>query len=522
MRSLIFGLVLGVVLIATAPLQAADPEPQDTAVQGIPDAEVPLKPLPAKPAPARSLDPILAPLTNDRLFRDAEVAMQVVSLRTGDEVFGYQADMGMVPASTMKILTAAAALKTLGPSYRFVTRVLTDGKLRPDGVLDGNLYIRGGGDPTFVVEKLWKLVLDLRLNGVLRIEGNVYFDDSWYDRNWATPGWNKARDIAEGPSYFAQTGALALNFDTVAVVVRPGAVAGAPAVVVLETVAPGVVTLDNRLVTTSGGRRRVEVQRVVTGRTMSLSLTGTVPLSATAVRYYRTVPDPTAYFTAAFAAQLRAQGISVGGSYLDGIAPSGSKELLSLKSPPLASILMDMNKYSSNFIAEQVVKALGAEVAGAPGTTASGIAVIEDYLASLGIPREEFKLVNGSGLTRNARIRPTHLTAVLADMAGDPRVGHEFMASLAIGGRDGTLWARFTEDDQIDRVRGKTGTLDGVHCLAGTVEAADGEIYAFAYLVNELPGSIARARAVADQFCGTLCQLDGTVQVGTAPTQGVR
>ncbi len=196
-------------------------------------------------------------------------------------------------------------------------------------------------------------------------------------------------------------------------------------------------------------------------------------------------------------------------------------EILSLKSPPLAAILMDMNKYSSNFIAEQIVKNLGAEVYGAPGTTAKGTAVLSDYLVSLGIPESEFRLVNGSGLTRDSRVRPTHLTAVLADMAVDPRVGHEFMASLAIGGRDGTLWARFTDEDEVDRVRGKTGTLDGVHCLAGTVEAADGEMYAFAYLVNELPGSIARARKAHDRFCGVLCDLDGAALGDEPLVQGV-
>ncbi len=558
MRRLMNGLLLiGLVGIA-GPLQAADPEPLDTGGAGQPaSTEVPAEtpevpaetleiaetpaatleiagtpeapaatpeapaatpeilaieraPLPLRPAPAPSLDPLLAPLTDDRLFKDADVALQVVSLRTGEEVFGWQADQGMVPASTMKVITAAAALKTLGPSYRFTTRLLTDGELRTDGVLDGNLYVQGGGDPSLVIEKLWKMVYDLRLQGVERIEGDVYFDDTRFDRNWATAGWTKARDLAEGPSYFAHTGALALNFDTIAIVVRPGESAGDPAVVVLETPAPGVVTVDNQLRTTENGHRRVDLDREVTGRSMVLTLKGRVPLRASAVRYYRTVPDPTAYFTAAFAAQLREQGITVSGAYLDGESPEDASELLTLKSPPLASILMDMNKYSSNFIAEQVLKTLGAEVSGAPGTTAGGIAVLEDYLASLGIPREEFKLINGSGLTRNARLRPTHLTAVMADMAGDPRVGHEFMASLAIGGRDGTLWARFTDEDEVDRVRGKTGTLDGVHCLAGIVEAADGEIYAFAYLVNELPGSIARARKVADQFCGTLCELDGT------------
>jgi D-alanyl-D-alanine carboxypeptidase/D-alanyl-D-alanine-endopeptidase (penicillin-binding protein 4) len=255
------------------------------------------------------------------------------------------------------------------------------------------------------------------------------------------------------------------------------------------------------------------MDREVDGRTMTLSLTGSVPQGGESTRYYRSVADPTAYFMAAFAAQMKEQGISVSGRYEEGVTPEDLDLLIQVQSPPLASVLMDMNKYSSNFIAEQVLKAVGAETSDQPGSTLKGIEAISAYLGSLGISDEEYVLVNGSGLSRRIVLRPDHLTAVLTDMAKDAKVSPEFMASLAIGGRDGTLWSRFRGEKQVDRLRGKTGTINGVHCLAGYIDGPNGKTYAFAYLVNRLRGGISRARKAHDQFVGTLMD----PAQGTAP-----
>lgn len=460
-------------------------------------------------APVASLDPLLQPLTEDRLFRDATVGLQVVDVETGQEVFSHNADLAMLPASTMKVVTAAAALRTLGPSYTWSTTLLTDGQIQPDGVLEGNLYVRGTGDPTFVVEKLWKLLYDLKLEGVTEIKGDIIFDRSFMDDVYSIPGWTKEEDVEDGPSYFPTLGALSINYNTAAVVVGPGAVVGQGARAVLETGAPGIVEIESKLVTSSrGSRRNIRMEREVEGSKMKLKLSGTVPLGSEAQRFYRAVPDPSAHYTAAFAAMVKQHNLKVSGRYLDGATPPGAHQLVELRSPALSVVLMDTNKHSNNFMAEQVLKTLGAETRGLPGTTEGGLSVVADYLKAVGVPTEEFKLVNGSGLSREFKLRPSHLDAVLVDMAHDHHVGAEFQASLAIGGRDGTLWARFREEDEIDRVRGKTGTLNGVHCLAGYVEAADGRMYAFAFLVNDLPYSISRARRVHDQFVEIMFGVD--------------
>jgi D-alanyl-D-alanine carboxypeptidase/D-alanyl-D-alanine-endopeptidase (penicillin-binding protein 4) len=129
---------------------------------------------------------------------------------------------------------------------------------------------------------------------------------------------------------------------------------------------------------------------------------------------------------------------------------------------------------------------------------------VATYLHDLGIPEDSFHLVNGSGLSREARLRPEVLTAVLLDMDQDRLVGPEFRAALSIGGLDGTLRRRFDEDELSGRVRGKTGSLNGVYCLTGYVDASDGTTYAFAILLNDIQGPLSRARKVQDRFVEAL------------------
>jgi D-alanyl-D-alanine carboxypeptidase/D-alanyl-D-alanine-endopeptidase (penicillin-binding protein 4) len=470
---------------------AAEGQPADAA--GVISTEAPAKP------PPFDFEAELGPITRDAAFRNSRVGIQVVAVDSGSSVFARDADKALVPASTMKVLTAAAALRALGPAYRFTTDLYADGPVDQAGVLQGNLYVKGHGDPTLVVEKLWKLVYDLRLEGITRIQGDVIFDESYFDAEYPMPGWNKKRDLEIGPSYFATTSALALNFNTVALVVGPGTAVGKPARVQLETPASGYVTIDNQLVTVAAGAsRKVELEREVEAGRMTFTLKGRVPADAQADRYYRTVADPTAHFMAAWADLEGVHDIAVTGKHRRGAVPSTATLLVQHRSVPLTAVLMDMNKYSNNFMAEQVLKAIGAETADGPGSTRAGLDYVATYLAGLGLPAASYSLVNGSGLSRDGTLTPSVLTAVMVDMARDEKVGHEFRTTLSIAGWDGTLWRRFTEDPA--RVRGKTGTIDGVHCLTGYVIGADGQLYAFSFLMNDLRGGTSQAKRLHDRF----------------------
>ncbi len=479
---------------STPPAAAADTAPEKEAVTAVTASDV----AEAAPAPV-DFEALLGPITRDRLFRVCQVGLQVTDVTTGQPVFSHRAEHGLVPASTTKVLTAAVALRTLGPAHRFTTDVFATGEVDAAGVLDGDLYVQGHGDPTLVVEKLWKLVYDLKVEGIREIRGDVVFDEGYFDTEYQLPGWTKPRDLREGPSYFATSSALSLNFNTVALVVAPGTEVGQAARVGLETPASRYVTVENEVLTGPvGSRRRLDIDREATEGGMTFTVTGVVPADDTVKKYYRTVADPTAHFMAAWQDLEETHGIAVKGRHRRGSVPAAARLLYQHRSVPLTAVLMDMNKYSNNFMAEQVLKTVGAETAGLPGTTAKGLDVARGYLDELGVARDTYTLVNGSGLSRDASLPPDLLTRVMVDMARDPRVGAEFRTSLSIAGWDGTLWARLREDPA--RVRGKTGTIDGVHGLTGYVTAADGHLYAFSFLVNDLRGGASPARRLHDRF----------------------
>jgi D-alanyl-D-alanine carboxypeptidase/D-alanyl-D-alanine-endopeptidase (penicillin-binding protein 4) len=476
---------------------------------GAQEPEDPVEPpgAPTEPAPAPvvaapagpDVKASLEPIGKSWLFTRADSGLEVVDIASGQEVFGRNDERMLQPASTMKVVTSAAALRRLGPAYRFTTDLFYDGELQPNGVLEGNLYVKGHGDPTLVVEKLWKMVDDLQLAGVEKIVGSVIFDDSFHERGTVLPGWDKEEDIEKGTSYFATLSALSLNSNTAVMVVRPGAEVGALARVTLETPVLGYIEIDNQIKTTPAHTRKsIEVVREALPDTTKFTLTGDVPvdeIDRTTLR--RTVADPTAHFIAAFHAKMRERDIDVSGRYTRGTTPSDAKLLLSVDSPPLSQIAADMNKSSLNFYAEQVLRTLGAEIVG-DGSTRGGLAVVADYLSTLGVPPNDIVLVNGSGLSRDIKMKPSVLTAVLVDMARDPQIGSEFAASLAISGTDGTLWSRLRDDP--GRLRGKTGTLDGVHCLSGYIDSACGHRYAFAFLVNNYGTRLQSVRDVHDTF----------------------
>lgn len=461
------------------------------------------------------LSAVLQPLTEDRLFQDSIIGLQVVNTRTGEEAFGYQADRPMQPASVMKLLTTAAALRTLGPAWHFSTDFMTeeDAKITPEGVLTGNLYVRGGGDPTLVVEKLWRMVGDLQLLGVNTVAGNVIFDDSYFEDSSTIPGWDKDVDLQNGPSYFAPLSALSVNFNTACLVIGPGQGIGQPARVQLDTPV-SVIEIDNKAITTrAGGRRWLRIDRELVEDDPSMvkfTVRGEIPLDAPVDREYRTVAEPLPHFISVFRGVMEDRKVKVKGRYVEGVAPKDAVRIVHLDSPPLATILADMNKHSSNFMAEQTLRAVGATVRGAPGTTAKGISVIQDYLTGIGLSPDTFKLVNGSGLSRDISVPPSVITAVILDMYSDHKVGYEFLSSLAIGGVDGTLWARFRDADKAGRLRGKTGSLNGVFCLAGIVDGGDGEVYAFALLANELGSSSWPMKRLIERFGESIIALDAS------------
>ena len=447
----------------------------------------------------------LQSIVADRSIRGTSIGVHVVNVDSNVEIFSHRSNVPLQPASTMKLITSAAALKTLGPAYQFETKVSTSAKLLNNGVLKGDLYVQSNGDPTMVVEKMWKLVQDIHLAGVDEVQGKVIFDDMGMEQYDGIPGWGKKEDIQRGPSYYPAIGAFALNFNTTALVVRPASKAGRKAHIALETPSE-VVKVRNLTKTTSAGTPlRLHIERVIEESSTIFKVSGTIPLNATVQRYYRAIADPTAYYMGTFKEMCKVHDIAVrGGFHAETIPEEPTRTLVVLHSPSLSKILFDMNKISHNLMAEQVVQALGVSTGNTNGSFEDGMREIDLYIESLVGPAPTESFVNGSGLTHGTQIRAATITRVLVDMHTDPEIGTEFKASLSIGGVDGTLRKRFEGEHEVNHVRGKTGTLNGVSCLAGYVRDADGQEYAFAFLINNLAGGSYAAKMIQDRFTEAL------------------
>ena len=410
-------------------------------------------------------------------FNPAQTSIAVADAATGKPIADYLPDRQLNPASCAKVFTSAAALGILGPEYRFKTNFYAD-RAPTNGTI-GTLYVAGTGDPMLVDEELAQAAAELRRRGIRRITDGIVIDNSYFD-SYEYP----RKQTGEGRAYTALTAATAVNFNAVVVVVGPGAKVGAPADVKLDP--PSSFTkIVNKVVT--GGKFHIVIALSEEGRQPVVTVTGRVPPKFEPQELRRSVDDPATYAASVIGHWLSEAGIAVGQRLGEGKVPASAHGLLAWESKPLSGIIEGMNKKSINFIAEQTLKHLGAVRFGAPGSTAKGVAAVEDYFDANGIPRGSYTLENGSGLSAISRVSAHQLVQVLVAAYRNPRTRTALMESFSVLGVDGTTrkW-RFAPDLE-GRILVKTGTLDGVSTLAGYAPTADGRIAAFAILANALP-----------------------------------
>jgi D-alanyl-D-alanine carboxypeptidase/D-alanyl-D-alanine-endopeptidase (penicillin-binding protein 4) len=410
-------------------------------------------------------------------FRGARVGALVVRARDGEVLFARDADATFTPASNQKVLTALAALARLGPAHRFVTEVLADAEPDAAGRV-GTLVLRGGGDPALVSEEWWRLAADLRRGG-LRRAGRLVLDDGAFDRERWNPTWAPVGTRA----YEAPIGALQANYGAVVIEVRPGSRAGAPVQVAVDPPVDALSVVVRAVTVRPGIAPGLEVSRERDPRGETIVVTGLLPEDAGVQRIARSVSDPTLYAGSVFAASLAANGIVLDErAPTSGETPPGSVSLLEFEGPTLAETVRRLLKYSSNPIAEGLVKALGRAETARPGSWESGTRALRRALESLGLDLRSAVLVDGSGLSLRDRVSPRLLVAALRSARDSFDLGPELLAALPVAGRDGTLQERAS--GAAGRVRAKTGTLTGVLGLSGFAQAADGEELVFSLLVN--------------------------------------
>lgn len=425
-----------------------------------------------------SLDGIIDRAMSQREVRGARIAVLFES-RDGDVLYERNADLPLIPASNMKIVTGACALTRLGPNHRFVTEVFSDGVLEGRR-LDGNLYVRGTGDPSLVSEELWRLVEEIRVLGIDEVAGDLVLDASLFD---SVP--SASPEAGEGDrAYHARTGALSLNFNSIAVHIRPGDHNGDAAVVSLSPEA-GFVELRNKART--GPARRgstLEVERTLNDGRNVVTVTGNIPAGSPVRTVYRNLDDPTGCFGAAMSAFLERAGVALRGGVRRGPVPAGLEPIVSHESKPLSLMIRDLGKYSNNFVAEQLLKAMAASRLGVPGTTDGGATILEEYLRSVGADSGSYRIVDGSGFSRDNRLTVRSLVRVMGEVTRQFETSYEFVASLSVSGVDGTLEDRMGFPGLRASVRAKTGLLDGVTAISGILRTVAGDEVLFSMISN--------------------------------------
>jgi len=413
----------------------------------------------------------------------ARAGLCVVALPKGQALFSQNSHQQYIVASNTKLVTTAAALALLGPGYKFRTTVRAHGPIRR-GVLQGGLVIRGSGDPSLsgrffdgrplTIPRQWAYAV--RAAGISEVQGDIVADDRAFDREHTHPDW-PAGQLAYW--YCAETGALSFNDNCVDIAIRPAPRAGEPVALSLSP-PTSYVRLVNRCITKPG---KPDVSLYRQAGSNVITVRGSYPVRAKPVAKSATIHQPALFLATVFKEQLAATGIRVTGRARladddERLSPRG--KLVATTTSGLGAAIRITNRRSQNFYAEQILKTLGRENQSS-GSFAGGVSAVEEFLASLGIPRGSYQMADGSGLSRNDRFTPAQMITVLQHMYRH-RHGELFVVSLPAYGEDAAAGRRGPRPRVT--VRAKTGTLRGVRCLSGYVLGAGGRSVAFAILSN--------------------------------------
>ncbi|GER67719.1 D-alanyl-D-alanine carboxypeptidase DacC [Weizmannia acidilactici] len=417
--------------------------------------------------------------------------ISVRSAGTGKILYEHNGNMRLRPASNMKLLTAAAALEALGGGYRFQTSLYRDSVVR-NGELHGNLYIKGGGDPSLLKSDFDAWAAQLKQKGISCINGALIGDDSRYDdvRYSVDLPWSD-----EDEYYGAQISALTVSPDkdydagTVIFTFTPGEKPGQKASLKL---APKnrYVTVENRVKTVPAGEQGeddIVIERKHGSNHFTAS--GTITANTENVRQWKAVWDPSLFALSLFKTSLEENGISVFGGIKRGRLPKHARLVLTHDSPPLSSLLVPFMKLSNNTIAEMLVKEMG-KVEKGEGSWKKGLDVVRETAAKLGADPDVMLIRDGSGIS-HADLVPVNELAKLLYHVQKKDWFQTYLHALPVAGAEGrmeggTLRGRFNDTPASGMVFAKTGSITSVSSLSGYLQTKTGKQLVFSIIINNV------------------------------------
>lgn len=417
----------------------------------------------------------------------SNAAVTIRDMDTGQIVYSHNGNKLMRPASNMKLVSGAAALGILGEDYRFTTSLYMDGEIE-NHVLNGNVYIKGSGDPTLTKADFLEFAYLLKQKGIRKINGNLVGDDTAFSGSTLPVGVEKADE-----SYYfgARTSAITMSqnedFDASTVIINatPGKVGAKPSYTIQPNLS-GLVISNQAKTVKNGQKNTLKIERVYNSNKVIIS--GDLP-NGSSKKEWVTLQNPSVNTMQALKLVLQGTGIQFSTKSSIVLAPvkENATLLYTNKSKPLATIFPAFMKLSNNSIADILVKTIGNQEL-AIGSADAGAMVIKSYSQSIGVDVDNWRFVDGSGLANSNRVTSDGLSQLLFAVQQEPYYD-TFFDSLPVAGNSermvgGTLRKRLTATDLQNRIFAKTGYIPNVYTLSGYIKGNSGKQYIFSILLE--------------------------------------
>lgn len=416
----------------------------------------------------------------------------IVILDTGKKpLFSYNPDMMLKTASVMKVFTSAAALHYLKPEYTFKTKIFTDAP-PVNGEIKGNLFVQAAGDPLFTPEQMTVLVAEFLQAGIKKIDGTIILDLSVHSGPLKPSSWNS---FDANAGYTAPLAPLTFGFGSFNVDVKGEEAADKkPFVSVYPIVSTMKIINNSELV--EKGRNTIKADVKDDGTIIEVEITGKIARGAKA-NEYKSVNHPDMFFAVAMMDALKKEGIAVNAKIANGTVPKEAKLLIKHESLPLGVIIRNMNLYSNNIMAEMLLRHIGGQVEGWPGTTEKGLRAVAKFLKESGIDTKWLDQKDGSGLTRDNKASPMVIAQLMQKMQDRFDISPDFLASLTTNGGEGTLAKQMKEPEFYRRFRGKNGYISTVYTASGYLRTDSGKTLIVTLMFNNTKLSFQKMLDVA-------------------------
>ena len=434
-------------------------------------------------APLVASEPFLPPPVEKRLaYRqvpEAATSIYVEDLETGEVVVRWNENVPRNPGSTIKLLTTLAALDILGPTYTWRTDIYALGAVA-EGRLDGDLLIRGQGDPFLVTERVWQMLREVRQAGIDEITGDLLLDDSYFEVGPYDPGEFDGQPLR---AYNVAPHALLMNYKAVRYWFEPVPETGKVEIWTDPPIAN--LEIDNQLKLASGACRGYQRGITITANATvnRVTFSGKFPSGCERYAMSRTALNHNSFVYGLFKSIWQEGGGKFDGGWTTATAPADQEPIVHFRSLPLTDVISRVNKHSNNVMARQLLFTMSAEVLGPPGTEAGGREVVGDWLRRNGLEFSELGFDNGAGLSREARMTAADFGAMLRFAWRQPYMP-EYLSSMSLAGLDGTLRYRMDDGPIEGSAHLKTGSLDHVAGIAGYLQARSGRRFAVVVLQN--------------------------------------